>query len=72
MLEEAKGDFAAYSHGTMIDPTLYNIRRERRNELCAEAFRWDDLKRWRHLISLKRLLIARKVCVIGVVYMRNN
>ena len=44
--KKQKGDFAAYSHGTMIDPTLY-IRRERRNELCAEAFRWDDLKRWR-------------------------
>lgn len=53
MLEEAKGDFAAYSHGTMIDPTLYNIRRERRNELCAEAFRWDDLKRWRALDQFK-------------------
>ena len=28
----------------MIDPTLYNIRRERRNELCAEAFRWDEFE----------------------------
>ncbi len=47
MTEEAKGDFGAYSHGALISPTLYNIRRERRNELCGEAFRWDDLKRWR-------------------------
>lgn len=47
MTEESKGDFGAYSHGVLINPTLYNIRRERRNELCAEAFRWDDLKRWR-------------------------
>lgn len=47
MNEEAKGDFGAYSHGKLIDATLYNIRRERRNELCAEAFRWEDLKRWR-------------------------
>ncbi len=37
----------------MIDPTFYNIRRERRNELCAEAFRWDDLKRWRALDQFK-------------------
>ena len=47
MVEEAKGDFGAYSHGQLIDATLYNIRRERRNELCAESFRWEDLKRWR-------------------------
>ena len=53
MTEEAKGDWAAYSHGQMIDPTLYNIRRERRNELCGEAFRWDDLKRWRALDQMK-------------------
>ena len=44
MSEEAKGDFGAYSHGQLIDATLYNIRRERRNELCAEALRWEDLK----------------------------
>lgn len=53
MNEEAKGDFGAYSHGQLIDPVLYNIRRERRNELAAEAFRWDDLKRWRALDQLK-------------------
>lgn len=53
MTEEAKGDFAAYSHNTLIDETLYNIRRERRNELCAEAYRWDDLKRWRALDQLR-------------------
>lgn len=53
MAEEAKGDFGAYSHGQLIDATLYNIRRERRAELCAEAFRWDDLKRWRSLDQLK-------------------
>lgn len=53
MSEEAKGDWGAYSHGQLIDPTLYNIRRERRNELCAEPFRWDDLKRWRALDQMK-------------------
>lgn len=47
MTEEAKNDFGAYSHNQLIDATLYNIRRERRNELCAEALRWNDLKRWR-------------------------
>lgn len=53
MEEEAKGDWAAYSHGKLLsDVTLYNIRRERRNELCAEAFRWDDLKRWRAMDQL--------------------
>lgn len=53
MSEEAKGDFAAYSHGVLVDPTLYNIRRERRNELSAEAFRWNDLKRWRAMDQFK-------------------
>lgn len=46
MNEEAKGDWGAYSHGSLINPTLYNIRRERRNELCAEGFRYNDLRRW--------------------------
>ncbi|WP_300790771.1 RagB/SusD family nutrient uptake outer membrane protein [uncultured Bacteroides sp.] len=53
MMKEAEGDFGAYSHGQLIDATLYNIRRERRNELCAEALRWEDLKRWRALDQLK-------------------
>lgn len=45
--EEAAGDWAVYSGGTMVDPTLYNIRRERRCELMAEGFRTMDLRRWR-------------------------
>jgi len=40
-------DWGAYSAGTIITPTLYNIRRERRNELMAEGLRFMDLKRWR-------------------------
>ena len=40
-------DWGAYSAGALIDPTLYNIRRERRNELMAEGLRYMDLKRWR-------------------------
>lgn len=47
MAEEGKGDWGAYSAGSLINPTLYNIRRERRNELSAEGFRWNDIKRWR-------------------------
>lgn len=47
MNEEAKGDFGAYSAGKLIDKTLYNIRRERRNEFIGEGMRWDDLVRWR-------------------------
>lgn len=47
MNEEAKWDFGAYSKGQLVDPTLYNIRRERRCEFIGEGMRWDDLKRWR-------------------------
>lgn len=54
MDKEAEGDWGAYSHGVLVDKTLYNIRRERRNELCGEAFRWDDLKRWRALDQMKQ------------------
>lgn len=46
MTEEAKWDWGAYSHGSLINATLYNVRRERRNELSAEGFRMDDLRRW--------------------------
>ncbi len=42
-------DWAKYSGGNVISPTLYNIRRERRVEFAAESFRWNDLKRWRAL-----------------------
>lgn len=47
--QEAAGDFGAYSHGQLVDATLYNIRRERRNEFIGEGMRLDDLKRWRAL-----------------------
>ncbi len=47
MNKEAEGDFGAYSHGQLVDATLYNIRRERRNEFIGEGMRWADLKRWR-------------------------
>ena len=44
--KEAENDWGVYSAGTMIDPTLYNIRRERRGELIAEGLRYMDLCRW--------------------------
>ncbi|MBK7099261.1 MAG: RagB/SusD family nutrient uptake outer membrane protein [Sphingobacteriales bacterium] len=54
MTEEAKNDFGAYSKGALLtDKILYNIRRERRDELIAEGFRMDDLRRWRALDQLK-------------------
>lgn len=52
MNEEAKFDWGAYSAGRLIDPTLYNIRRERSSELMAEGFRYADLKRWRSMDQL--------------------
>jgi hypothetical protein len=47
MGREAELDWGAYSGGELIDPVLFNIRRERRCELMAEGFRDMDLKRWR-------------------------
>ena len=50
---DKENDLAIYSHGKKIDKTLYNIRRERRCELIAEGFRYDDLRRWRTLDMMK-------------------
>ena len=47
-----ENDLAVYSHGQMVDKTLYNIRRERRCEFIAEGMRLDDLKRWRSLDNM--------------------
>jgi hypothetical protein len=53
MSREAENDWGAYTAGTVIsDPTLYNIRRERRSELLAEGFRYMDLRRWRSMDQL--------------------
>ena len=49
---EAQTDWAAYSHGQLIDATLYNIRRERRCEFIGEGHRWSDLTRWRAMDQL--------------------
>ena len=40
-------DLAAHPGSYEVDPTLYNIRRERRCEFIGEGMRWDDLVRWR-------------------------
>lgn len=53
MEKEAETDWAAYSHGQLVDATLYNIRRERRCEFIGEGRRLDDLLRWRSLDQLK-------------------
>ena len=53
MSKEAEGDFGAYSQGKLVDATLYNIRRERRNEFIGEGARMEDLKRWRALDQVK-------------------
>lgn len=47
-----ENDLGVYSHGNMVDETLYNIRRERRCEFIAEGMRLDDLKRWRSLDNM--------------------
>lgn len=48
-----EGDWAKYSGSSLVDPTLFNIRRERRNEFISEGFRYDDLIRWRALDMVK-------------------
>lgn len=48
-----ENDWGKYSAGQLIDPTLYNIRRERRTELISEGFRMRDLRRWRALDQVK-------------------
>ena len=57
MSKEALGDFGAYSQGKLVDATLYNIRRERRNEFIGEGMRMADLKRWRALDQVKNYQI---------------
>lgn len=52
MNKEALNDWGAYSAGQIIEPMLYNIRRERRSELMAEGLRMADLRRWRSMDQL--------------------
>jgi hypothetical protein len=50
--KEAPNDWGAYSHGQLVNTTLYNIRRERRVELIGEGQRYNDLRRWRAMDQL--------------------
>lgn len=52
MSKETLNGWDAYSHGALVDATLYNIRRERRCEFIGEGFRYMDLIRWRALDQL--------------------
>ncbi len=49
-------DFGVYSGTTPVDVTLYNIRRERMNELFSEGQRFADLIRWR---SFDRMITTK-------------
>lgn len=56
-------DLGKYSGETMVDPMLYNIRRERRCELFAtDGLRLDDLYRWRSLDMMEN------TCFYGINY----
>lgn len=57
MSKEARGDWGAYSGGSLVDVTLFNIRRERRTEFVSEAMRYDDLMRWRSMDQVKNYVI---------------
>lgn len=57
MQKEAELDWGAYSGGKILhDATLFNIRRERRNEFLSEGFRYLDLRRWR---SMDQMLLTK-------------
>lgn len=51
-----ENDFGVYSSTQQVDKTLYNIRRERMQELFSEGFRFADLIRWR---SFDRLITSK-------------
>lgn len=46
------GDWGAYSHGANVSSLLFNVRRERRNELIGEGLRMLDVRRWAALDQL--------------------
>ena len=50
-------DLAVYSAGALVDPTLYNIRRERRDEFIAEGMRLMDMYRWSALDTMKDYVV---------------
>lgn len=50
-------DLAVYSAGATVDPTLYNIRRERRDEFIAEGMRLMDMYRWRAFDTMDNYIV---------------
>lgn len=50
-------DLAVYSGGSMVSETLYNIRRERRNEFIAEGMRLMDMYRWRAFDTMEDYIV---------------
>lgn len=50
-------DLATYSAGALVSPSLYNIRRERRNEFIAEGMRLRDLYRWKSLDTMENYIV---------------
>lgn len=52
-----ENDWGVYSAGNPVDVTMFNIRRERRNEFVSEGMRMDDLKRWRSMDQVKNYVI---------------
>ena len=56
-MDKEKSDWGAYSAGNMVDATLYNIRRERRNELASEGFRFNDVVRWRAMDQVSNYIV---------------
>lgn len=52
-----ENDWGAYSGGEFVDATLFNIRRERRNEFVSEGMRMADLKRWRAMDQVKDYVV---------------
>ncbi len=63
MANEAE-DWGSFSRGSQVSPLIYNVRRERRNELMAEGFRWNDLRRWAAMDQLA----ANPVNIYGMKY----
>lgn len=52
-----ENDLGKYSGEKLVDATLFNIRRERRNEFMGEGMRMDDLKRWRSMDMVKDYVV---------------
>lgn len=57
VMDKEKSDWGAYSGNALVDPTLYNIRRERRNELASEGFRFNDVVRWRAMDQVTNYIV---------------